>query len=91
MRSISVGRLGEKYYLMIVMDGIDFLWAQICKVRTNPEDLMREALHSAYVAHDETDQLSYRQFRMQLMVTDEDGDVPVDFNTARSHAICQGA
>ncbi len=58
MRSISVGRLGEKYYLMIVIDGIDFLWAQICKVRTNPEDLMREALHSANVAHDETDQLS---------------------------------
>ncbi len=26
--SMSIGRLGEKYYLMIVIDGIDFLWPQ---------------------------------------------------------------
>jgi len=24
--SISIDRLGEKYYLMIVIDGIDFVW-----------------------------------------------------------------
>ncbi len=29
--SISIGRLGEKYYLMIVIDGIDFVWPRICK------------------------------------------------------------
>ena len=42
--SISVGRLGGKYYLMIVIDGIDFVWSQTCQVRTNPEDLLHEFL-----------------------------------------------
>ena len=42
--SISIGRLGEKYYLMIVIDGIDFVWPQTCKVRTHPEDLLHEFL-----------------------------------------------
>jgi hypothetical protein len=42
--SISIGRLGEKYYLMIVIDGIDFVWPQTCQVRTNPEDLLHEFL-----------------------------------------------
>ena len=36
--SISIGRLGEKYYLMIVIDGIDFLWPQTCQTRTHPEE-----------------------------------------------------
>jgi hypothetical protein len=40
--SISVGRLGKKYYLMIVIDGIDFVWPQTCQVRTNPEDLLHK-------------------------------------------------
>ncbi len=46
--SISIGRLGEKYYLMIVIDGIDFLWPQTCQTRTpslrDPEDLLHEFL-----------------------------------------------
>jgi hypothetical protein len=42
--SISVGRLGEEYYLMIVIGGIDLLWPETCKVRTNPEDLLHEFL-----------------------------------------------
>ncbi len=42
--SISIGRLGEKYYLMIVIDGIDFLWSQTCQTRTHPEDLLHEFL-----------------------------------------------
>ncbi len=42
--SISIGRLGEKYYLMIVIDGVDFVWSQTCQVRTNPEDLLHEFL-----------------------------------------------
>jgi hypothetical protein len=42
--SISIGRLGEKYYLMIVIDGINFVWSQTCQVRTNPEDLFHEFL-----------------------------------------------
>jgi hypothetical protein len=41
---ISIGRLGEKYYLMIVIDGIDFLWPQTCQTRTHPEDLLHEFL-----------------------------------------------
>jgi hypothetical protein len=44
VHSISIGRLGEKYYLMIVIDGIDFVWTQTCQVRTNPEDLLHEFL-----------------------------------------------
>ncbi len=42
--SISIGRLGEKYYLMIVIDGIDFLWPQTCQTRTHPEDHLHEFL-----------------------------------------------
>ncbi len=42
--SITVGRLGEKYYLMIVIDGIDFEWPQTCQVRTHPKDLLHEFL-----------------------------------------------
>ena len=42
--SISVGQLGERYYLMIVINGIDFVWTQTCQVRTNPEDLLHEFL-----------------------------------------------
>lgn len=38
LREIKLGaRIDhEKYYLMIVIDGIDFLWAQTCKLRTDP-------------------------------------------------------
>ncbi len=42
--SISIGRLGGKYYRMIVIDGIDFVWPQTCQIRTNPEDLLHEFL-----------------------------------------------
>ncbi len=42
--SISIGRLGEMYYLMIVIDGIDFVWSQTCQVRTHPKDLLHEFL-----------------------------------------------
>jgi hypothetical protein len=42
--SISIDRLGEKYYLMIVIDGIELVWSQTCQVRTNPEDLLHEFL-----------------------------------------------
>ena len=42
--SISIDRLGEKYYLMIMIDRIDFVCPQTCQVRTNPEDLFHEFL-----------------------------------------------
>ncbi len=32
--SISIDRLGGKYYLMIVIVGIDFVWSQTCQTRT---------------------------------------------------------
>jgi hypothetical protein len=44
VHSISIDRLGGKFYLMIVIDGIDFVWTQTCQVRTNPEDLLHEFL-----------------------------------------------
>jgi hypothetical protein len=47
--SISVGRLGEKYYLMIVIDGIDFVWPQTCQIRTHPEDLLHEFLTMSHL------------------------------------------
>jgi hypothetical protein len=42
--SISIDRLGEKYYLMIMIDRIDFVCPQTCQVRTNLEDLFHEFL-----------------------------------------------
>jgi hypothetical protein len=47
--SISIVRLGEKYYLMIVIDGIDFVCPQTCQVRTNPEDLLHEFLTMSHL------------------------------------------
>jgi hypothetical protein len=47
--SISIVRLGEKYYLMIVIDGIDFVCPQTCQVRTNPEDLLHEFLKRSHL------------------------------------------
>ena len=41
--SISVGRLGEKYCLMIVIDGMDFVWAQTCYAASMPIGLMPTA------------------------------------------------
>ena len=40
--SISIDRLGENYYLMIVIDGIDFVCPQTCHVRTNPKEILHE-------------------------------------------------
>ncbi len=42
--SISIDRLGENYYLMIVIDGIDFVCPQTCHVRTNPKEILHEFL-----------------------------------------------
>ncbi len=47
--SISIDGLGEKYYLMIVIDGVDFVWSQTCQVRTNPEDLLHEFLTMSHL------------------------------------------
>jgi hypothetical protein len=47
--SISIGRLGEKHYLMIVIDGIDFVWSQTCQVQTIPEDLLDEFLTMSHL------------------------------------------
>jgi hypothetical protein len=47
--SISIDRLGEKCYLMIVIDDIDFVWPQTCQVRTNPEDLLHEFLTMSHL------------------------------------------
>jgi hypothetical protein len=41
MRTLSVGRLGEKYYLIIVIDGIDFVWPQTCLRPTPGSDSSR--------------------------------------------------
>lgn len=42
--SIILGRNKEHYYLIIVIDGIDFTWAQPSITRTEPEDLIHEFL-----------------------------------------------
>jgi hypothetical protein len=40
--SITLGRNQELYYLMIVIDSIDFTWAQPSPKRSEPEDLIHE-------------------------------------------------
>ena len=42
--SISLGYSKEKYYLILVVDGIDFVWGQTCTTRSTPEDLIQEFL-----------------------------------------------
>jgi hypothetical protein len=42
--SISLGYSKEKYYLIFVVDGIDFVWGQTCTTRSTPEDLIQEFL-----------------------------------------------
>ena len=40
--SITLGRMKERYYLIIVVDSIDFTWAQTSTTRSEPEDLLHE-------------------------------------------------
>ncbi len=42
--SISLGYSKEKYYLILVVDGIDFVWGQTCTTRLTTEDLIQEFL-----------------------------------------------
>ena len=42
--SITLGRSKERYYLIIVVDSIDFTWAQSSTSRSEPEDLIHEFL-----------------------------------------------
>jgi hypothetical protein len=43
--AITMGYHKEKYYLMLVVDGIDFVWAQSTTTRSSPEDLILEFLN----------------------------------------------
>jgi len=40
--SITLGRMKERYYLIIVVDSIDFTWAQTSTTRSEPENLLHE-------------------------------------------------
>jgi hypothetical protein len=40
--SIMLGRMKERYYLIIVVDSIDFTWAQTSTTRSESEDLLHE-------------------------------------------------
>ena len=42
--SITIGRKKEHYYLIFVVDNIDFTWATPCVNRSEPEDLIHEFL-----------------------------------------------
>ena len=42
VNSITLGRMKERYYLIIVVDSIDFSWAQTSTTRSEPEDLLHE-------------------------------------------------
>ena len=42
--TIAVGLHGERYYLIMCVGGIDFLWATPCKPRKNPERLVEDFL-----------------------------------------------
>ena len=41
---ISLGYSKEKYYLILVVDGIDLVWGQTCTTRSSSEDLIQEFL-----------------------------------------------
>ena len=43
--AIAMGYHKEKYYLIMVVDGIDFVWASSTTTRTAPEDLILEFLN----------------------------------------------
>jgi hypothetical protein len=43
--TITMGYHKEKYYLILVVDGIDFVWAQSTTTRSSPEDLILEFLN----------------------------------------------
>ena len=40
--SITLGRMKERYYLIIMVDSIDFTWAQTSTTCSEPEDLLHE-------------------------------------------------
>ncbi len=42
--SISLTYSKEKYYLILSVDWIDFVWGQTCTIRSTPEDLIQEFL-----------------------------------------------
>ena len=42
--SITIGRSKERYYLILVINGINFTWAQPSASRSEPEDLIHEFL-----------------------------------------------
>eukprot|EP00961_Rhodomonas_salina_P174697 2356416-Rhodomonas_salina.1 len=42
--TISIRHRNEQYYLMIVVDGVDFLWANPTKTKLLPEELLDEFL-----------------------------------------------
>ena len=42
--AITLGYAKETYYLILVVDGIDFVWGQTCTTRSSPEDLIQEFL-----------------------------------------------
>eukprot|EP00961_Rhodomonas_salina_P184978 2497576-Rhodomonas_salina.3 len=42
--TIAVGFKNEQYYLIILVDGVDFLWASPTKTKSGPEELLEEFL-----------------------------------------------
>jgi len=40
--SITLGRMTERHFLIIVVDSIEFTWAQSSTTRSKPEDVLHE-------------------------------------------------
>lgn len=47
--TISLGYHNQRYYLVMVIDGIDFLWASASKKKQGPEELLEEFLRYTQV------------------------------------------
>mmetsp|Transcript_29890 Transcript_29890/g.61459 ORF Transcript_29890/g.61459 Transcript_29890/m.61459 type:complete len:480 (-) Transcript_29890:392-1831(-) len=66
--TLSLGYKGQRYYLVMVIDGVDFLWASSSKHKSNPEALLEEFLRYTNVKVDKLPEL----LDEELTESDED-------------------
>jgi len=50
--SIAIGEKGERYYLMMVVDGVDFLWATPSRHTSTPECVIEDFIRNTGVTVD---------------------------------------
>ena len=48
--TIAIRCKGERYYLMMVVDGVDFMWATASRHKSNPEALLEDFLRNTGIS-----------------------------------------